>query len=148
MPQFLADCEDLSKRAQNSEIRVDHKLENITGAKGKINIDFGESRKLYLTADSIDLDNDECLVTILEGKNASSEKFPKLNDVKDALFKLMIFKNSDFYFDGKKFKKKLVCYLTGQYDNVEKEFRVEFQSLIDECYANNIELKLNGKIIT
>ena len=148
LEQFLADCECLSKRAQNSEIRADHKLENITGAKGKINIDFGESRKLYLTADSIDLDNDKCLVTILEGKNASSEKFPKLNDVKDALFKLMIFKNSDFYFDGKKFEKKLVCYLTGQYDNVEKEFRVEFQSLIDECYANNIELKLNGKIIT
>ena len=48
----------------------------------------------------------------------------------------------------KKFEKKLVCYLTGQYDNVEKEFRVEFQSLIDECNANNIELKLNSKIIT
>ena len=61
---------------------------------------------------------------------------------------ILFFKNSDFYFDGKKFEKKLVCYLTGQYDNVEKEFRVEFQSLIDECYANNIELKLNGKIIT
>ena len=104
-------------------------------------------RKLYLTSDNMKLDKDKCLVTFLEGKNASKGKFPGREDIKEALFKLMIFKNSDFHLEGKKFEKKLVCYLTGQYDNVDKEFRVEFQSLIDECNANNIELKLNGKII-
>ena len=74
-------------------------------------------------------------------------KFPGREDIKEALFKLMIFKNSDFHLEGKKFEKKLVCYLTGQHDNVEEEFRVKFQSLIDECNANNIELKLNDKNI-
>ena len=48
---------------------------------------------------------------------------------------------------SEKLEKKLICYLTGQYDNIEEEFRVKFQSLIDECNANNIELKLNDKII-
>ena len=61
--------------------------------------------------------------------------------------RVYIFLNSDFYFEGKKLEKKLVCYLTSQYYNVEEEFRVKFQSLIDECNANNIELKLNDKII-
>ena len=145
--QFLADHEDLSKGAQDSETHTDHKLEDVPGKKGKINIDFGESRKLYLTSDNMKLDKDKCLVTFLEGKNASKKKFPGKEDIKEALFKLMIFKNSDFYFEGKKFEKKLVCYLTGQHDNVEDEFRVKFQSLIDECNANNIELKLNDKII-
>ena len=145
--QFLADHEKLSKGAQNRETKTGHKLEDVPGEKGKINIDFGESRKLYLTSDSMELDKDKCLVTLLEGKNASSGKLPSENDIKEALIKLMIFKNSDFYFEGKKLEKKLVCYLTGQYDNVEEEFRVKFQSLIDECNANNIELKLNDKII-
>ena len=145
--QFLADQEDLSKGAQDSETHADHKLEDVPGKKGKINIDFGESRKLYITSDNMKLDKDKCLVTFLEGKNASKGKFPGREDIKEALFKLMIFKNSDFHLEGKKFEKKLVCYLTGQHDNVEEEFRVKFQSLIDECNANNIELKLNDKII-
>ena len=59
----------------------------------------------------------------------------------------MIFKNSEFYYEGKAFEKKLVCYLTGQDNNVEEEFREECKLLIDECKANDIELRLNNKII-
>jgi hypothetical protein len=55
-------------------------------------IEFEGSRKLYLTSDSIKLDKDKHLVTFLEGKNTSTKKFPTLEDIKDGLIKLMIFK--------------------------------------------------------
>ena len=145
--QFLADHADLSKGAQESETQADHKLEFVPGGKGTVNIHFGESRKLYLTADDMKIDKGKGMVTFLEGKNASNGKFPGKNDIKEALFKLMIFKNSDFYFAGKKLKKKLVCHLTGQHDNVANEFKKKFPLLISECTANNIELRLNDKIL-
>ena len=143
--QFQKDCEKGSKSAQNSESVSDHMLEDVPGNKGKINIDFGESRKLYLTSDSMVLDKE--MVTLLEGKNTSSGKYPGMGDVKDALIKLMIFKNSDFEFEGKELEKKLVCYLTGKQSNVEEEFRSNYKSLIDECSANDIVLVLNHRII-
>ena len=143
--QFLKDCEEASKGAQNRETVSDHVLEDVPGNKGKINIDFGESRKLYLTSDSMVLEKGT--VTLLEGKNTSSGKYPVMGDVKDALIKLMIFRSSDFEFEGEELEKKLVCYLTGNQNDVEDEFRNNCKSLIDECSANDIELVLNRRII-
>lgn len=143
--QFLKDCEEASKGAQNRETVSDHMLEDVPGNKGKINIDFGESRKLYLTSDSMVLEKGT--VTLLEGKNTSSGKYPVMGDVKDALIKLMIFRSSDFEFEGEELEKKLVCYLTGNQNDVEDEFRNNCKSLIDECSANDIELVLNRRII-
>jgi hypothetical protein len=145
--KFLTDCEKNSKRAQDSESRSIHKLEDVPGEKGKINIGFGGTKKLYLTSDSMILDKNKCEVTLLEGKNTSKGKYPSLGDIKDALIKLMIFKNANLSIGEKRLKKKLICYLTGQDKNVEEEFRREHKLLIDECNANEIELQLNKKII-
>ena len=145
--KFLTDCESNSKRAQDSESRSVHKLEDVPGEKGKINIGFGGTKKLYLTSDSMILDKNKREVTLLEGKNTSKGKYPSEPDIKDALIKLMIFKSCWFSVGEIKLKKKLICYLTGQDKNVEEEFRKEHKLLIDECNANEIELQLNKKII-
>ena len=144
--KFLADCVKESKRAQKSEANSIHVLEDVPGEKGKINIDFGDSKILYLTADSVEIKKDKCLITLLEGKNTTSDNLPNWGDIKDALVKLMIFKNSDFCFEGKKYKKKLVCYLTSTNKDVTK-FKEEYKSLIEECNANDIELRFNKEII-
>ena len=104
--KFLADCEENSKGAQDREAKSVHKLEDVPGEKGKINIDFGDTRKLYLTSDSMELDEEKGTVVLLEGKNTSSGKYPGWPDIKDALIKLMIFKNSDLTIGDKRLKKK------------------------------------------
>lgn len=144
--KFLADCEKESKGAQNREVKSDHALENVPGVKGKINIDLGESKKLYLTSDSVEIKKNKCLITLLEGKNTTSDKLPGWGDIKDALMKLMIFKKSDFSFEDKKYEKKLVCYLTSENKDIEK-FKKEYNSLIEECDVNDIELIFNEEII-
>ena len=59
--------------------------------------------------------------------------------------KLMLFKKTDFTIEGEGYQKKLRCCLNGKGNS--KEFRKEFPDLINECNANDIELKFNNEII-
>ena len=95
----------------------------------------------------MNIDKNKKIIEILEGKHSTKGKFPGWNDVLDALFKLMIFKKSDLTFGGKKYKKKLVCYLSGTGKVTDKEVKEEYKELIQECKNNDIEFRFNDKII-
>ncbi len=56
IPEFLVDCDKESKSAQHREFSSDQKLENIPGSKGKFNVDMGNSKMIFLTADSVSVD--------------------------------------------------------------------------------------------
>ena len=147
MSKFLDDCDNESKGAQDRETSKDQKLEKVPGTKGKINVDMGNSKMIFLTADSISIDENEKIIEILEGKHASKGKFPGENDVLDALFKLMIFKKSEIKIDGVKYTKKLVCYLSGKIPATDKEIKEKYKELIQECRKNDIEFRFNDKTI-
>jgi len=147
MPKFLLDCDKESKGAQHREFSSDQKLENVPGTKGKFNVDMGNSKMIYLTADSVSINKDEKIIEILEGKHSTKGKFPGENDVLDALFKLMIFKKSDIKIEKVKYTKKLVCYLSGTGTVTDNEIREKYKELIQECKNNDIEFRFNDKTI-
>ena len=136
-----------SMRAQHSESSQDQKLEKVPGEKAKINISYGETTKLYWTGDSVFINEEEEIVEILEAKNTSSAKFPSEAEALDAILKLQFFKKCDFQYNGKKFEKKLICYLSSSKKSSIEEFKIERKNIIDECNANDIELKFNNEII-
>ncbi len=147
MSKFLVDCDKESMGAQKRETSGEQKLENVPGSKGKINVDMGNSKMIFLTADSVSVDEKKKIVEILEGKHSTKGKFPGESDVLDALFKLMIFKKSDIKIDGIKYTKKLVCYLSGSIPATDEEIKKEYKELIQECMNNDIEFRFNDKTI-
>ena len=147
IPKFLLDCDKESEKAQHREFSSDQKLENVPGKKGKFNVNMGNSKTIFLTADSVSIDQKEKIIEILEGKHTTKGKFPDENDVLDALFKLMIFKKSDITIDGMKYSKKLVCYLSGTDVATDEEIKRKYQDLIIECKHNDIEFRFNDKTI-
>ena len=86
---------------------------SLPGNKGKIEIDIPNNPKLHLTADMMEVDQNEKLITLLEGKNSSKEKFTTDTMIYEQIVKLILLKNCDFKFNCNSFKTKLICSVTG-----------------------------------
>ena len=80
--------------ASKREAITDHKLEHlIDGFKANFSIENYLGGIYYLTTDEI-LFTNNCYI-IQESKNTSRESLPKLPDIQDGLFKLILFSNLD-----------------------------------------------------
>lgn len=81
-----------SERAALREVVTAHRLEHsqIGSAKGFFEIRNYLGGIYYLTADEIIFESDERVV-IQESKNSTKHSLPSLNDIKDGLFKLLLF---------------------------------------------------------
>ena len=143
-PKYLLDHDEKSKSAQNRESISLQKLENVPGNKGKIEIDIPNNPKLHLTADMMEIDQNEKLITLLEGKNSSNEKFMTDTMVYEQIVKLILLKNCDFKFNGNQFKTKLICSLTGNEEATDDEIKKKYSEIIDECKTNEILFQFNG----
>ena len=144
--KFLSDHDEKSICAQNREFKSSQKLEKVPGKKGKVDIDVPDFPKLHLTADSMEVDVNQKIITLLEGKN-TKDKLPSKDMVIEQLVKLMIFKKSDFQINNKSFQKRLVCYLAGKGKSSDSDIKYMYQDLIKECQVNDIEFRFNDKII-
>jgi hypothetical protein len=83
-----------SQRASKREALTSHKLEYlIDGLKATFSIENYLGGVYYLTPDEIFHEND--IYIIQESKNTSRESLPKLPDIQDGLFKLILFSNLD-----------------------------------------------------
>lgn len=83
-----------SKGAQHREVMTLHELEITTdGNKAIFNISNFLGGIYYLTADEIIIEDSQ--VIIQESKNTSRALFPGDNDIKDGLFKLILFSNME-----------------------------------------------------
>ncbi|MBD2568059.1 hypothetical protein [Anabaena lutea] len=90
-----------SQNASKREAMTSHKLEYLAdGLKATFSIENYLGGIYYLTPDEIVFDND--MYIIQESKNSSKESLPKLSDIQDGLFKLILFSNLDsLTLDGK-----------------------------------------------
>ena len=71
-----------------------HKLESLgEDEKGIFSITNFQGGEYYLTADEICWENDQ--LVIQESKNTTKKMFPSIGDVKDGLFKLILFANME-----------------------------------------------------
>lgn len=83
-----------SQRASKREAFTSHKLEYLTdGLKATFSIENYLGGIYYLTPDEIILENN--MYVIQESKNTSTGSLPKLPDIQDGLFKLILFSNLD-----------------------------------------------------
>ncbi|MBD2615884.1 hypothetical protein H6G94_32330 [Nostoc punctiforme FACHB-252] len=83
-----------SQSASKREALTSHKLEYlIDGLKATFSIENYLGGIYYLTPDEIFHEND--IYIIQESKNTSKESLPKLPDIHDGLFKLILFSNLD-----------------------------------------------------
>ncbi|WP_242040339.1 hypothetical protein [Anabaena subtropica] len=83
-------CQNASKR----EAITSHKLEYLVdGLKAAFSIENYLGGIYYLTPDEILVDNG--VYIIQESKNTSKNSLPKLHDIQDGLFKLILFSNLD-----------------------------------------------------
>lgn len=83
-----------SQNASKREALTSHKLEYlIDGLKATFSIENYLGGVYYLTPDEIFHEND--IYIIQESKNTSKESLPKLPDIQDGLFKLILFSNLD-----------------------------------------------------
>lgn len=88
-----------SQAAANREIMTTHTLEYLEdGAKGLFTISNYLGGEYHLTADEVYREDD--LVIIQESKNSSRGKLPSEDDIKDGLFKLILFANLETLFLG------------------------------------------------
>jgi len=102
-----------SKEAQNREIKTIHELEHLSdGYKGLFVISNYLGGLYYLTADEIYVEDG--VFIIQESKNSSKGKLPSINDIKDGLFKLILYSNLDkLEYNGEKVEFKTRLKLTG-----------------------------------
>ena len=71
-----------------------HELESLgAGEKGIFSITNYQGGEYYLTVDEVYWENDH--LVIQESKNTTQKKFPSSSDVKDGLFKLILFANME-----------------------------------------------------
>jgi hypothetical protein len=83
-----------SQNASKRESLTSHKLEYLVdGLKATFSIENYLGGVYYLTPDEIFHEND--IYIIQESKNTSKESLPKLSDIQDGLFKLILFSNLD-----------------------------------------------------
>jgi hypothetical protein len=83
-----------SQSASKREALTSHKLEYLVdGLKSTFSIENYLGGIYYLTPDEITFNNDICLIQ--ESKNTSKASLPKLPDIQDGLFKLILFSNLD-----------------------------------------------------
>ena len=82
-----------SKMAATREIDVYHIRESLSKftTKGLFEMTNYLGGKYYLTADEIKYDVKNNHLTIVESKNSTDGKLPSLTDIKDGLFKLLLF---------------------------------------------------------
>jgi hypothetical protein len=83
-----------SQSASKREALTSHKLEYLVdGLKATFSIENYLGGVYYLTPDEIFHENDTYIIQ--ESKNTSKESLPKLPDIQDGLFKLILFSNLD-----------------------------------------------------
>ena len=152
-----------SKMAQNREVLTLHKLEALDNdVKGKFFIKNYLGGIYYLTCDGILIEKGVLIVQ--ESKNTTTKKIPQISDIKDGLFKLILFSNLEYIvYNGKKVKFQSRLRLTGDVlgqiafpakkDEIEifikknkfsKNDKKIIENLNKEAIKNNISIQISG----
>jgi DNA-dependent RNA polymerase auxiliary subunit epsilon len=91
---FMEHSRDLAKRAQKREGITTQPKENVNGTKGTITITNYLGGHYYFTADEVELINDD--IYLIEAKHTKNDRLPSVADIKDGLFKMILFTNLEF----------------------------------------------------
>ena len=142
---FMSLSRDLAKKAQKRESLTLQPKEKLTGQKSIITIKNYLGGYYFFTVDEVKLEKEK--IYLIEGKHTKRANFPSIEDIKDGLLKMILFKNlKDVKIDDKKYIPIPVLKLT-----VEKGFKIEnlnksqkeiLKVLQKEAKINGFEIKI------
>jgi hypothetical protein len=127
-----------SQEAARRESITNHQLEHLKdGDKGIFYISNYLGGIYHLTADEIYKQNNTLIIQ--ESKNASKSKLPSEDDIKDGLFKLILFNNLDYLCLGNERLEFITCLkITGQIIGTLKLPIYDSSVLEDFCKSNRL----------
>ncbi|OIO30269.1 hypothetical protein AUJ77_03440 [Candidatus Nomurabacteria bacterium CG1_02_43_90] len=114
---FASETLAKSRLAAAREVVVKHKNEHLSLESEKLVFEIVNNLggSYFLTADEIIIDEDKKQLIIQEAKNATTEKLPKSADIKDGLFKILLFSQiKTIHIDEIKYDYKVSLKLTGR----------------------------------
>lgn len=166
LEQFASETLAKSKMAAAREVVVKHKNEYLSLDSEKLVFEIKNNLggSYFLTADEIIIDEDKKQLVIQEAKNATSEKIPKGADIKDGLFKILLFSQiKTIYLDDVKYDYKVSLKLTGclsssirlpntqkeidlftAKENISKSDKASIIMLNEEATENNYEVEITN----
>ena len=166
LEQFASETLAKSKMAAAREVVVKHKNEYLSLDSEKLVFEIKNNLggSYFLTADEIIIDEDKKQLVIQEAKNATSEKIPKGADIKDGLFKILLFSQiKTIYLDDVKYDYKVSLKLTGclsssirlpntqkeidlfaAKENISKSDKASIVMLNEEATENNYEVEITN----
>ena len=108
---FMNMSRDLAHNAQKRESVTIQPKEKLTGIKAILTIKNYLGGYYYFTADEAEINKDS--LYLIEAKNSKQNKLPSLSDIKEGLFKMILFTNlEDVKVDGKNYTQIPVLKLT------------------------------------
>jgi hypothetical protein len=168
LEKFAIETLAKSKLAAAREVVVKHKNEYLSLESEKLVFEIKNNLggSYFLTADEIIIDEDKKELIIQEAKNATAEKLPKGTDIKDGLFKILLFSQiKTITIDDIPYSYKVSLKLTGnltssiklpskenalnaffEKENISKSDKASINMLNEEAEANGyqVEISHNG----
>ncbi len=132
-----------AKRAQKRESLTTHIKEKVDGSKATVTIGDHLGGLYHFTADEIKIRKNN--LWLVEAKNSIKNKLPSLLDIKDGIFKMILFSNlKDVCVGKKKYTVKALLRLTtrANYELNKKERKI-IENLEKEAKKNGFDIQLN-----
>lgn len=141
LERFCSQSLDRSYRAAANETATRHELERLSGVGTKalfvLRNNLGGT--YYLTADDVEIEP-EGSVVIRECKHTTRHILPSLNDIKDGLFKLLLFAHLDSVQLGDDKQRKTRCELRLTSSKFDGELHLPSEPSVLERYCNTVHL--------
>ena len=108
---FMKLSRQLAEKAQKTESITDQPKEKLSGTKSTITITNYLGGNYYFTCDETETHGND--IWLIDAKHTKTDTLPSLGDIKDGLFKMMLFTNlQNVKIDGKNFNPVPVLKLT------------------------------------
>ena len=147
---FMDTSRNLASRAQKRELLTIQPKEKLNGEKLGITIKNYLGGYYYFTCDEFKIFGDK--IYLIEGKHTKRKNLPSIDDIKDALLKMVLYTNiKDITIGGKKFEPVPVVKLTTERQvgirSMSDTERDIIKLLKREARENKFRLRLNNRFL-
>lgn len=146
---FMNLSRELAEKAQHRESVTIQPKEKLSGTKATLTIKNYLGGYYYFTCDEVIIDKQN--ICLIEGKHTKDDSIPSLIDIKDGLWKMILFTNlEDVKVDGNKYNPMPILKLTTgsgfKMESLSETQREMLNFLKQESVANNFKIMINKNV--
>ena len=146
---FMNLSRELAEKAQYRESVTIQPKEKLSGTKATLTIKNYLGGYYYFTCDEVIIDKQD--ICLIEGEHTEDDKLPSLIDIKDGLWKMILFTNlEDVKVDGEKYNPMPILKLTTgngfKMESLNETQREMLNFLKQESVANNFKIMINKNV--